>query len=428
MKRRLPLLVISVLIATGCSVGPSPSSLPAGIDLARASTARASADPTTASTAADAINALGLDLYPRIGTGGENLVFSPASIGLALAMARAGAAGTTASEMDAVLRGLGSDGLAESLNALDAALASRTGTVTLPGGETADLTLRIANGSFAQQGMTLVPAYLDALASRFGAGQWLVDYARDPEAARKAINAWVDDRTEQRIPELLPAGLITNLTRLTLVNAIYLKAPWATPFSESATSSEPFTRLDGSAVDVAMLRATIEARYARGSGWQALELPYAGGTLAMTVILPSDLASFEQELTPATVADVTGALDDALVELRFPKFDIETKADLRDILVALGMPAAFDGSLADFSGITTDERLYITAVMHQANITVDEKGTEAAAATAVVMGKTSVPTQRVTLSVDHPFLFLLRDVQTGAVLFLGRITDPSLTR
>ena len=197
-------------------------------------------------------------------------------------------------------------------------------------------------------------------------------------------------------------------------------------FLPENTKAGSFTRADGSTVDAPMMAAQLEdVPYARGAGWQAVELPYVGGSLALTIIVPDDVAAFEAALTPAVLDSITGALAVRTVNLTFPKFGIDSKLELRDVLAAMGMPTAFDGSRADFSGITTEEMLYITAVIHQANIDVDEKGTTASAATAVVMGRTSLPTDVVTLHVDHPFLFALRDVPTGAILFLGRVADPT---
>jgi serpin B len=211
------------------------------------------------------------------------------------------------------------------------------------------------------------------------------------------------------------------------VNAIYLKAPWLTAFTAEATKPGTFTRADGSTVEVPLMQTGDTMRYAEGTGWRAVEIPYIGGSLAMTVIVPDDLAAYEQALTADQLASITGALAERPVSLTFPKFSIETKAQLADVLGALGMPTAFSDA-ADFSGITTAEQLQISDVIHQANIDVDEKGTEAAAATAVVMRAGAAPAEPVTMKVDRPFLFALRDVPTGAILFLGRVADPSITR
>ncbi len=424
MNRPLAALLSTVLVLSACAATPSQ---PGDVTLARADLPRATTAPTDALDAGSAVNAFGLDLYRRVAAGATNLVVSPASIVLALAMARAGARGQTATEMDAVLRSAASDEHAGWLNALDAALGARSGTFRDDAGKDVTVTLRIANAPFAQQGMALQQAYLDALATRFGAGIRLVDYQRGTEQARALINGWVDGQTEHRIPELLVPGVLTTETRLALVNAIYLKAPWLLPFEAAATKPGQFTRLDGSTVRVPLMHTTTSLGYAAGTGWEAVEIPYAGGSLAMTVLIPDDLATFEAKLDGPLLAQITGALGATQVDLTFPSFGIETKAELAPVLAALGMPTAF-GSEADFSGITTAERLAISNVIHQANIDVDEKGTEAAAATAVVLRATGMPAQPIEVRADRPFLFLLRDLPSGAVLFMGRVADPSIPR
>jgi len=426
-----PLRPIALLIATSLALSAcsSVSPVPPGgnIELARSTVARIAVDPADAAHAGAAINAFGLDLYARMAATPGNLVVSPASIALALGMARAGAKGQTAAEMDEVLHNLAADANPGWLNALDAALAQRSGTFKDAAGRDLTVALRTANAPFAQKNMALEQAYLDALASRYGAGLRLVDYIGATEAARKAINAWVGDQTDQRIPELLVPGVLTRDTRLTLVNAIYLKAAWQDPFEASATASGTFTNADGKAVTIPLMHETTSLRYAKGNGWQAVEIPYGGGSLAMTVILPDDPAAFERGFDAATLDQITGALAATQVTLALPKFSIETKAQLADLLRALGMPTAFTAG-ADFSGITKATQLAISDVIHQANIDVDEKGTTAAAATAVVLRATGMPTHPVTVTVDHPFLFALRDVPTGVVLFLGRVADPSIMR
>lgn len=420
---------------TPASATPTPvPSIAGGMSLAAADVPRASAQPDDAAAAAAGINAFGLDLYQLLAGQNGNLVFSPASIALALGMARAGARGTTAAEMDAVLHGVASDAHAGWLNALDQALADRNGTFVDGLGEEVPLTLRIANSSFLQQGMTIEQAYLDALASRFGSGVRVVDFIGHTEETRQLINGWVDEQTEHRIPELLSPGVLSAQTRFALVNAIYLKAGWRAPFEAEFTKDGPFTLPEGSSVQVPMMTTADYALllpYAAGDGWRAVELPYASGnTLAMTIILPDDLASFEASLDGPRLASIVAALKSQLVILTMPKFGIETKADLAELLSNLGMPTAFDPAAADFSGITPPAgSLYLGDVIHQANIDVDEKGTTAAAATMVGglggAGEGPTPPPPIILNVDHPFIFAVRDVPTGAVLFLGRVVDPS---
>jgi len=450
---RLPSLLAVLLMVSACNGAASPppvagptagpasppavasptagasSADPAGIVLARADIPRAAAAAALAPDAANAVNAFGIDLYRRLASLKGNLVFSPASIELALAMARPGARGTTAMQMDSVMHGVGADALGPAINALQAALDSRNGTFTSFDGTDQPVALHVANTAFGQRDLTFQPDYLDVLASRFGAGIRLVDYKTDAEGARGLINRWVSDQTEQRIPQLLQKGTLDEMTRLVLVNAIYLKAPWLTPFMLDATKSGPFTTADGTVVQAQLMKLeTTPLLYAKGAGWQAVEVPYLGGSLAMTLIVPDDLVTFEATFDAAAFTKVVGALASKEVDLSMPKFDIQTATGLGDQLAAMGMPLAFDPNAADFSGMTTTEQLYISAVVHQANITVDEMGTEAAAATAVVAGATALPADVTELTINRPFLFALRDVPTGAVLFLGRVVDPTAAR
>ena len=396
-------------------------------EVAQANVARDVVDPALAKSAAAAANAFGLDLFAKLraGAGSGNLVFSPASIAIALAMARAGARGDTATQIDAVLHSLGADDHAAAINALDAALSSRSGTFTNYDGKSYDLILNVANAPFAQRDEQWQQGFLDALAQRFGAGLRLVDYRADAEGARQQINSWVSDQTSGRIPQLIGQGMVDGLTRLVLVNAIYLKAPWAQPFDPNATQGKPFTMLDGSSATVPTMGMTTQLSYASGQGWQAVDLPYVGNKLALTIILPADFNGFAAGLTADKFDQITSSMKTSEVDLTLPRFGAQTKADLSSMLAQLGMPLAFDPNQADFSGMTTQEQLYIAFVIHQANISVDEKGTEAAAATAVGMSATALPSGMAHMHVDHPFVFALRDIDTGAVLFMGQVTDPS---
>ena len=432
--------LLALLQACGSSDSPATSSTTAGAPTStaapgdsgqevRSGAARRAPDPATALGAARAVNLLGADLYARLAAGNtDNVVFSSASIMYALAMTRAGARGATRTEMDAVLHasetGSTPDGLHGALNALDAALESRSGEFQVES-QTLPVELAIANSLWGQDGVVWVPAFLDLLATEYGAGLRVVDYTSDPEAARSAINNWVAGRTNRRIPELLAPGTITPGVMLTLVNAIYLKAPWLSPFPEAATKDRPFTNADGSSVLVPVMSATIDATYSRGDGWQAVDLAYVGNSLTMTLIVPDagSLTEIESRLPSGLLDTLTSSLAPREVVLDLPRFDIETRVELATVMAALGMPTAFDPDRADFSGMTADEKLFIDLIIHQANITVDEKGTEAAAATAVVMRTTSANTEPpVNLSIDRPFLYAVRDIPTGAVLFLGRVS------
>lgn len=440
----------------------------AGLEVATSVVARAPAKAADAKAVSSSVTAFGLDLYremlaePALGLSDKNVVFSPTSIALALGMARAGARNETASQMDAVLNTSGWDELGAGLNALDQALASRNGTYTDDESKSHELALRIANASFAQRGWSIESAYLDAIASAFGSGLKLVDHAAVPEAARKTINAWVSQQTAKRIPQLLLPPNVSTSTRLYLVNAIYLKANWVNEFPTEGTAPRSFARPGGSTVKVPTMELAggQEVPYLRGADWQATELRYQGPNrtepLAMTLIMPNDLTSFESNVSAEQLAQIGSdltkerkRLNEAVVyaggekdcgtyryslDLLMPRFKIDTRAALGQALKTLGMPLAFDDNRADFSGIhvpaSGSDAIVIKNVIHQANIDVDEKGTEAAAATAIGMdtgGCTGPsPAKSITLRLDHPFIFALRDIETGAVLFMGRVVDPTV--
>jgi len=419
--------------APSTSAGPTTTLAAGPWREARSNLARVSSDPALAPQAARAVNALGTDLYARLAAENPgNLVFSSASIMLALAMTRAGAAGGTATEMDRVLHadlvGTSPDALHPALNSLSAVLESRSGMFTVDE-QQQQVELSIANSLWGQVDINWLTLFLDTLAVNYGAGMRLTDYRADAEAARTEINRWVGEATKQRIPDLLGPGTITADTALTLVNAIYMKAPWFHPFEDDATTTGPFATAASTTVQVPIMHTSRTMQYAAGDGWQMVELPYVGNALAMTLLVPDlgRLAEIEGLLPSGLFDTGVGALGPRDVTLGLPKFDIESRAQLSRLMAALGMPTAFDPNGADFSGITNDLQLFIDLIVHQANITVDEKGTEAAAATAVVMVPTAAPSEPpVTLEIDHPFLFAVRDVPTGAVLFLGRVTDPSV--
>jgi serine protease inhibitor len=413
----------SILLASSIVWGCTGQASAGGLATSQAT--RVVGSSSDATQAAAAIDAFGFDFYGKTLATGGNGVMSPASVVLALSMAQAGARGDTAAQMETVLHGALGSGGGNGINSLDQALARLSGTFQVPGKADQKLALRIANAAFAQAGEQWQQAYLDTLAARYGAGLRLVDFRANPTAACSAINSWVNDQTEARIPKILDS--LDNTTRLVLANAIYLKAPWLEPFENDGTKDAPFTKPDGSQVSVPTMSAGLsEATYASGSGWQAVELPYANRSLAMTIVLPDDLAAFEKGLDAARFGRITAALQNTEVALTLPRFKIETKSDLSSILSAMGMPLAFDLDKADFSGMTTQEPLFIAKVVHQANISVDENGTEASAATVVAMDAASTAaTRQVTLNVDKPFLFAIRDTTTGAILFLGRVTDPS---
>lgn len=396
------------------------------VDAAQADVDRKAADPALATDVVAATNRFAADLYALAVEGVDNLAFSPLSIAIALAMTSEGARGTSREQIEDVFHLTDVDDVHGGWNAVDQALESRAGTVTRDDDSTDELALTIVNQLWAQDGFTIEDAFLTVLAASYGAGVNLLDFAADPEACRVSINEWVAEQTNDRIPELIPAGVITDLTRLVLTNAIYFKAPWATPFEPEATTDGPFTLLDGSTVDVPMMSSSAAYGMATGDGWQAVELPYADHELEMLLVLPDEgrFADVEARLGTGLLDEVAPGLEPAFTSLTMPAFEIRTPLPLKDPLIALGMPDPFADGVADFSGINPDADLVISDVVHEAFVAVDETGTEAAAATAVVVNVTSAGPP--PLVVDRPFLWAIRDVPTGAVLFLGRVVDPSI--
>ncbi len=285
--------------------------------------------------------------------------------------------------------------------------------------------LSLVNTLWAQKGFVMLPAFLDALAEHYGAGVNLVDFTGATEAARQTINAWVAGQTEKRIQELLQPGVVDPETRLVLTNAIYFNAAWKTPFPET-TQNAPFHRLDGSSVDVPTMRLTAQLPVAFGDGFGAVELPYDDDRLALLVVVP-DAGRFSEidgAFDGRRLEELVGTLQPRMAGVALPRWKSETPLRLDRVLADMGMPSAFGGG-ADLSGIDGHPDLFIQAVVHKAFIAVGEKGTEAAAASAVVVGrKAADPPPEVLVAADRPFLYVLRDRPTGAVLFLGRVLDP----
>ena len=352
---------------------------------------------------------------------GENLFYSPFSISLALAMTSAGAAGTTASQMaDTLHLELPPERLHPAMNVLDQKMAGND-----------EFELSIANSLWGQDGFAFKQSFLEELARSYGAGMRLVDFvdATNRETARQAINGWVEDETNDRIKDIVPQGALTDMTRLVLANAIYFKADWTYQFSKEATQDRPFNLADGSAVDVStMYRSNMQLQYADLEGYQVVELPYKGTEVSMLVLLPDEgeLEALEDSINSRTLSDTIERLESRTVSVTMPKFEFTSDVALKEHLQALGMEAPFDFVQANFSGIAdpATAQLYIQDALHKAFVKVDEEGTEAAAATVVIVGTTSMPTDVVDLVVDRPFLFLIRDGETGATLFVGRVMDP----
>jgi serpin B len=383
-----------------------------------------SVPPTDLQALVENNNAFAFDLYRSLQTQDENLIYSPYSISLALAMTYAGARGETESEMAQVLHYFPQDQSHPAFNALDLQLAERGKAQSE--GQT-PLQLNIANAVWAEQTYPFLQSFLDTTALNYGAGVRLVDFIHQSEAARQEINDWVSDQTKEKIKDLIPQGLLGPDTRMTLVNAIYFKADWLHPFKANSTYDGPFHLLDGSEVTVPTMQQDVLLPYAKGDGWQAIELAYQGETAAMDIIVPDEgrFEEVESSLTNQQVSAIVKGFQPTSVMLTLPKFQFESKFDLRGQLVALGMKDAFDPTTADFSGMTELNNLFISAVVHKAFVAVDEKGTEAAAATAVIMSATSAQMFDVRLTIDRPFISIIRDLPTGQILFVGRVLNPA---
>lgn len=362
--------------------------------------------------------------YREIIKPGENLFFSPHSLSIALAMTWAGARGTTETEMAEAMRfRLGQERLHVAFNGLDLELGSRAEASGNDG--PLPFVLNVTNALFGQVGFAFLDAFLDTLAQHYGAGMRLMDFINETEASRVAINAWVSEQTNERIQELIAPGIITVATRLVLVNAIFFTASWDSPFDPADTEESAFQRLDGSEAQVPMMRQSLATQYGAEGDLQAAELPYDGGQLAMLVIVPNQdqFEAVESELTASRVDGIRGMLTKHQVDLAMPKFSYRSSVPSKAPLMSLGMVEAFSGA-ADLSGMNGTGGLFIQDVVHQAFVAVDEEGTEAAAATAVIVGETSAPPPA-TLMIDRPFIFAIIDRPTGATLFIGRVVDPS---
>ena len=369
-------------------------------------------------------SAFAFELYQALKGEEGNLFYSPYSISLALAMTYAGARGETAEQMaDTLQFMLEQDRLHPAFNWLDAELARRGEGAEGKDGE--GFRLNIVNAIWGQKDYEFLSDFLDVLAENYGAGLRILDFIAETEKSRLTINKWVYDQTEERIEDLIPQGAIGELTRLVLTNAIYFNAAWAYPFDEDMTANGSFYLLDGGQVIVPMMKQTESFGYTEGEGYQAVELLYDGDELSMVILLPEagQFEAFEEGLQAQQVSDIISGLQPTEVALTMPQFEFDSEFSLKDTLAGMGMPIAFSDR-ADFSGMTGNPELLISDVVHKAFVAVDEAGTEAAAATAVIMELTAVPEPPVEVTIDRPFIFLIRDIETGAILFVGRVLNP----
>ncbi|HKR50767.1 MAG TPA: serpin family protein [Pseudonocardiaceae bacterium] len=411
----------AVLLMVTCGRPPGDHTAADGVLLAQGVSREMPRNAPVEQTVAG-LTKFGHDLYTVVADPTKNTVLSPLSIGYAFGMARAGAGGQTASQLDHVF-GFPASGPHAAFNDLD----RRIGTVDeLPPRQSPDPTrepdqpsappvVAIANGLFVQAGLPVADGFLRTLASQYGAGARIFPSGRGAEQ----INAWVRDQTADRIDKVFDQ--LEPDTRLVLANAVYLKADWQTPFAKEPTTDATFTRADSKPVTVPMMHQQESLRYASGQGWQAVELPYAASELAMRVIVPQGALTPVQVLSPETLRQVEAGLRAEQVDLFLPRWDFATELDLLPVLNTLGLTA-----LDDFSGIS-DAGLELDQAVHRANITVDEWGTEAAAVTGLGFAVSAPAGPRFVVRADRPFAFVIVHQPTGAPLFIGHITDP-LTR
>ena len=416
---------VAALLLTSCGPPPVKAGEFVRSDIERASSPNVSDADLEELVAGN--NVFAQDLYQSWREQEGNLFYSPYSISVALAMTCAGARGETAKQMAETLHFLLSQtDLHPALNALDLELARRAEDAG--SGEDEGFQLSIANSLWGQVGYEFLPAFLDLLAENYGAGLRLTDFSKDPDGSRVIINEWISEQTRERIKDLIPEGAINPLTRLVLANAIYFKASWLHQFDASRTRDGAFHLLNGGRVDVPMMSLSEPPSllYARGKEYQAVELPYVGDKVAMTIIVPDagGFEEFEGALDTDRIEAILAGMEREKVALRMPKFSFESSFSMAATLAAMGMPDAFSVADADFSGMDGTRNLYIQGVFHKAFVAVDEAGTEAAAATAVVVGLKAAMPSGIELTIDRPFIFLIRDTVTGSTLFVGRVVNP----
>ena len=371
-------------------------------------------------------NAFAIDLYGRLSAQPGNLFFSPESISTDFAMAYAGAHGQTATEMARVFHyTLPQERLHPAMGALLAGMNSPH----------QGYALSVADALWAEQDEKFLPAYLNLVKSNYGAGFHAVDFKSAPDSVRATINEWVEKQTNDKIQNLLGPGTVTPLTRLILTNAIYFKAAWANQFNKNATEDKDFHLSEAKTVQVPTMYNGGSYYYVKGPSFQALLMPYEKDEISMLILLPDDvggLPALEHSLSAGNLEKwMTSLSYEHEVIVSLPRFKITQQFELSSTLKSLGMKTAFDPNSADFSGMTGDKSLVISAAIHKAYIDLDENGTEAAAATAVVMEMATAmqsrtpPPPPIYFTADHPFLFLIQDNASGAILFMGRVTDPT---
>jgi len=385
-------------------------------------------------------NQFSLALYGKLRQTDGNLFFSPYSISTALAMTYAGAEGRTARQMAETLGFPTSAGVLEEIEAEGEPMtpeefAQAFGEIVRglnAQGQAGSFELEVANALWGQAGYPFRPEFIQRVESHYGGKLQEMDFVRAAEQARQTINGWVAQETNEKIKDLLGRGTVGPMTRLVLTNAIYFKGRWAAPFEERQTRPEPFALLDGGTVQAPMMNQKAEFRYAQvganhDSPLQVLELPYVDQGLSMIILLPKatdGIEGLEARLNRETLTAWLDPLRRCEVKVTIPKFKLTSKFDLRKVLTGMGMTDAFSEA-ADFSGMTERRELFLSAVVHQAYVDVNEEGTEAAAATGAVISLTSMRVDETPVfRADHPFIFLIRDNASGSILFLGRVMNP----
>ncbi len=383
--------------------------------------AKATMPTPTITAAVEGNNTFALDLYGQLRTQPGNLFFSPESISTAFAMAYAGARGETATQMASVLH------FTLPASEIHPAMGSLLGAMNE---KNPNYLLSVANSLWAQQGQNFQQDYINLVESNYGAGFHQVNFETSPEVARTAINKWIEQKTNEKIQNMLAPGTVTQETRLILTNAVYFKGDWLDAFDKSATSDAAFHLSSTETVKAPLMHITSNFNYFDGGTFQALELPYKGNALTMVILLPKDidgLSALEQSLNPRALTDWIGRFGSESKELvTLPRFTMTKEFELSDTLSGMGMAEAFSGA-ADFSGMTGQRDFAISAAIHKAFIDVNETGTEAAAATSIEMRATAMRYEppSIVFKADHPFLFLIRDTRSGSILFLGRVADPT---
>jgi serine protease inhibitor len=422
LHKLLSIIIALAILTSAC--GSSPSANMAQSSLKRITSPKVPAADYQSLVAGN--NAFALDIYQTLSTQEGNLILSPFSMSLALAMTYAGARGETESQMAATLHfDLPQEQLHPAFNALDQDLASRGKAKS---DDEEPLQLNIANAVWAEQTYPFLQDFLDVIASNYGAGIALADFINKYESVRKEINDWVYGETQEKIKDLIPEGILSSDTRMVLVNAIYFKADWLDQFDPIETHDYPFYLLDGTDVTVEMMKQYITVPYYRGDGFQAVELPYAGDTAAMDILLPDEgnFETFESALNSNLYDQTLDGLQPASFDIIVPKFTFESSFDLSETLKSMGMVDVFDPGSADLSGMTGKNDLFISDVIHKAFVAVDEGGTEAGAATgAFAHIGSALEGANPAVVIDHPFIFIIRDKPSGQILFIGRVLDPT---